>query len=328
MKALMNKAICLILLASGASALLAQGPSNCGNDRENLTVGSDFSGRFGFLPFEALNDQVDPNVLTGFDVDVACEVAHRLGFNTVTFRQTPFNLLLIELNEGETIDIALSARSITEARNNGDLANFVKYNDDDLGIVLDKEFADGDAALRDPETVLERLNEIGTTIAAVQGTRQMQILMGDDYPRIIVLPVANISAGVDAILDQLNSATGLFTDGPTALLLAGNDPDTLFGEDNVAVAEGSDVPSVGLGIAINTECCQLYADIAQAIDDMNNDGTLAALREDFEVGSFDPVDLTPEDCANTESNINSNAIYNWLFSRFCPCSPEIVLPIG
>ncbi len=67
-------------------------------------------------------------------------------------------------------------------------------------------------------------------------------------------------------------------------------------------------------------CC-----VAQAIKDMIADGTLARLQEEFNVGSFTPEDLTPEQCRGLESNIASNSIANFVFTKYCPCPLSFVL---
>ncbi len=128
-------------------------------------------------------------------------------------------------------------------------------------------------------------------------------------------------------MDGLTAAVplifGIFGDGPTALFLADNDED-LLGLNNV-VDESNTAPSQGLGIGINLECCQLYADVAQAIKDMTSDGTLERSRKQDNVGLFDPEDLTPVQCRGFESNIDSNAIANFVFSKYCPCPLTFVL---
>ena len=323
--------VLVLSLVSMSSALCAQGPSNCGENLDNLVVGSNLLGERGNPPWEVFNPDVTPMV-QGFDVRVACEVAHRLCFKKLTFRNTRFNALLDEVASGENIDIAMSALSITNARKALKDVSFVKYNDNDnLGMLVRAE----DVMLQDPATVLDVLNARGaggaeTQVTAVEGSRQLAILEAS-YPDIIRFPTTNVTFGSNSVIEGL-AAPGpiaLFTNGPTARELAEqineglNEPLVVALENvtaNIPPAQVSD----GFGIAINTECCQLYANIAQAIQDMENDGTLAALRKEFGVGTFTPQDLTPDECRDTESNINSNPTYNLTFSKFCPCDPEAV----
>ena len=315
------KKISLVLVVCLSSTLFGQGPSDCGTNRDELIVGSNFSGRLGYPPFEVLDQD---EVLEGFDVAVAIEVAHRLGFKLLTFRNTSFNALLDEVATGQNIDIALSAISITQMRNDRQDIGFVKYNNDDnLGLLIVPNLAQV-PGVSDPETALEVLNTFAADtvvpIAVVEGSRQEAILRGPDYTNLVanIQLFDNVTQAVDGMLPAPITTAVLFTDGPTVRDLAVTNPDLLVPIENVAVAAASDIPSQGLGIAISTECCQLYANIDQAIKDMTEDGTLQLLRDEFNVGTFTPDDLTPLACAGTEPTINSNAIYNWLFSKFCP----------
>ena len=316
----MTKALCLILLASRASALLAQGPSACGTNLNQLVVGSDFGGTLGYEPFE----QEVKGEVQGFDALVACNVAQRLGFQSVTFLQIAFDGLLADLTASPSpIDIVISAMSITPGRVDLPNVSFVKYNEDSLGIVLN--VADVTPALQNPVTVLTALNALGSPtdpliIATTEGSREQTILLDNAYPNLS--PLAEVT--LDEALSDLTSgkAFALFVDGPTAVALAAANPDTLFALKDVIDTTNSD-PSQGLGIAINSECCQLYANIQQAINDMNADGTLARLRTQFNVQQgFTPVSGLAPACAGTPT-INSNSIANYLFSKYCTCEVTV-----
>ncbi len=324
----MTKALCLILLASRASALLAQGPSECGTNLNQLVVGSDFNGSIGYLPFETDID----GVIEGFDAAVACEVAHRLGFGGVNFQQIPFPDLLTELTASpSSIDVVISALSLTDTVLATPGAGFVKYNDDSLGIVVNLDDV-GTAPLTntDPAAILTTLNDFGVTsgtnvvIGVMPGSRQEAIITSGAYSNLAAsLFDANqrdLEAALTALKSDTNQTIALFVDGATAVTLAAADP-TLFAINNVVDTTNSE-PSQGYGIAVNSACCQLYANVQQAINDMEADGTLARLRAEF-IGiptTFTPATgLTPAACAGTVSDINSNAIANFLFSKYCPC---------
>ncbi len=323
------KSLGLSLFVCMSSALFAQGPSNCGENLDELIVGSNLIGERGNPPWEVFNPGVDPRI-QGFDVRVACEVAHRVGFKKLSFRNTRFIELLDEVASGENIDIAMSALSITNARKALKDVSFVKYNDNDnLGMIV---WAD-DIMLQDPATVLDTLNTLAgdgmiTSVGFVEGSRQGAIL-GQSYPIITPFPVTNVTIGSNAVVNAAGFVSAaLFTNGPTARELAaqineGLEEPLVTALENVTANIPQEQESDGFGIAINTECCQLYANIAQAIQDMENDGTLAALRKEFGVGTFTPQDLTPDECRDTESNINSNPTYNLTFSKFCPCDPVL-----
>ncbi len=309
----MTKALCLILLASRASALLAQGPSACGTNLNQLVVGSDFGGRFGYEPFE----QEVKGEVQGFDAQVACQVAQRLGFQSVTFLQLPFAGLLADLTESPSpIDIVISAMSIAPS-NEAEGVSFVKYNEDSLGLVF--RVADVTPALLNPATALIALNQMGSPtallpIATTDSSRESHILSG--YPNLRAIQEATL----DDAFDDLTAgfAFALFVDGATAVKIAADNPDTLVAVKDVFDSTKTD-DSQGLGIAINSECCQLYANIQQAINDMNADGTLARLRIQFNVPQgFIPVSGLAPACAGTPT-INSNSIANYLFRKYCTC---------
>lgn len=323
----MTKALCLILLASRASALLAQGPSECGNNLNQLVVGSDFGGDIGYVPFETEDDEE----IVGFDASVACEVAHRLGFGGVSFRQVPFPDLLTTLTATPSgIDVVISAMSITQPRVDTPGVAFVKYNNDSLGIVFNT--ADVEPAFENPATVLQALNQFGVdndediVIAATAGSRQIDIINNDAYTNLAVSVFDTLEEALESLIDPSTATFALFVDGATAVTVAAADGD-LFALNNVVDTTNTAV-SQGLGIAVNAECCQLYANIQQAINDMNADGTLARLRAEFPgvPTGFTPANgLTPAACANTAENIDSNSVANYLFSKYCPCVVPVVI---
>ncbi len=317
--------ICLMLLMLSLVAVRAQGPSACGTNLKQLVVGADFgsgAGADGDLGYEPFEIEKDGNV-EGFDQVVACLVAQRIRLQGVVFKQIAFGDLLFDLTEPDSpIDVVISAMSITSDRVAKPNVSFVKYNEDSLGIVF--KIADVTPALQNPATVLNAVNQLGSatspiTVATTTNTREVKILSA--YPNISV-------DEEDELQDALNALTSgfafaLFVDGATAVKIAADNPDTLFAVKNVFDSTHTD-DSQGLGIAINSQCCQLYANIQQAINDMNADGTLARLRTQFNVPQgFIPVSGLAPACAGT-ANINSNAIANYLFSKYCICIAPVV----
>jgi len=324
----MTKALCLILLASGASALLAQGgPSQCGTaDRKNinLIVGSDFRGNLGYPPFETQDD----DEVIGFDASCACEIAHRLGFKGTQFLEVPLgNLLPVLAQTASPIDIAMSALSITSTAKAIPNVAFVKYNEDSLGIVFTKTFFDANIAanpgLVDPAQVLDVIKARNFRIAVVNNTRASDISADRQIPRLLA---STLTAAYNNLSINTGTLNILFVNGATAQALLAEAPDELVLVNNVVDTTNSE-PSDGLGIAVNAQCCQLYADIQKAVSDMNADGTLARLRAQFRVPKgFTPVTgLTPIACANTVAKqVNSNRIANYFFSKNCPCEVAVV----
>jgi len=336
---------CILNLCS----LQAEGPSKCGTDLITLTVGTDFSGTLGNVPFEQLvNGQ-----LTGFDIAVASEIAHRLGFQSITFRQisatqdsqkNPFPLLN-ELNKPTSqLDIGIRALSIiprpTALGSETTFSNisFVTYNDDIMGAVISSQ---ADAKYSNGSTYLETINNDSNTVKARADTTILSrefiimfpIVVGitNRYENITAVFDANLTQSVTRLNDQLADVTispdkpFLLTNNASAQALIGN-PDA-FPQASVRlipnVVDTKNIyPSQGLGIAVggiseDSEACdQLLANVAQAVKDMVVDGTLARLREEFNVTSSDDKLGTISTQSTTAPNINSNVVYNFLFSKY------------
>ena len=231
----------------------------------------------------------------------------------------------------------ISAISITPQRidDNPGVA-FIKYNDDTLALILPTALVTGDPALQNPATALERLNELAETdltltqVLTTIGSRQSDILNGvpapgqdDPYQFLEAEEVITLQQGLTALAANQNRS--FFTDEATARdLIARNLPE-LAGFTVIAPVAFDEAAfpgqvSQGLGIVVKSDCCQLFADIKQAIVDMEAEGVLPALRAEFQTGNFTPLNsdaLTPEACRNTQPNINSNRTANFIFTKFC-----------
>ncbi len=270
------------------------------------------------------------------------------------------NLLLDVENGTPQSNIGISAISITPNRikNFPELA-FIPYNDDDMSIILQSALVAGDPLLQKGATVLARLNTLAFTLVDLQtvftlfGSRQASTAtgfgsgiiaqsintIGSPYNRLESAPNGsdkaqfdNIQDAVTALLAALKAGNrrSLFIDTPTALALQkqGLIPGFTVVTGVIIDPSLNAFSSLGLGIAIPAECCQLYANIAKAIQDMEDEGVLAAMRAKWGTGSFTPpaVNLVPSGCANTTANINSNAIANYIFTKYCPQVATIVSP--
>lgn len=334
MKKLMLQALCLFL-AQGATALRAVGPSECGAIlSRDLIVGSNFAGTIGYVPFEVTDTKVTPLNVIGFDAAVACEVASRLGFVGVSFRQDNFEDLLPDLTLADSpFDIVMSAMSITPARKTEfPGVSFVKYNQDTLGLVYIK--GSEEASFTNPAEALEDLAGIRTALGVIKGSRQERIIQqnnapGDTYEGLFVFTFNTLQEALDNFISANPSVQALFVDGATAVALAAGNFNLLAVNEVVDTANTVDQTTQGLGIAIPSTCCQLYVNIQKAISDMNADGTLERLRAEFNVPrGFTPVSgLAPANCTLAPT-INSNAIANYLFTNYCPCTVTPLSPIN
>ena len=210
----------------------------------------------GFPPFESLTRD-EPRQLVGFDVEVACEVAHRLGFKDVQFKQNRFTSFIGALQAGEITPI-ISDMSITAERQQQ--VGFAKYNDDTLGMLFNEGIPE---RFQDTNTVLFELNLLGEEgepipIVVTVGSRQFAILNTPNYPGIEPVSFPDLQSALQSLEDPQNGVERLFIDGPTALFFAEGAPEDFVGLNNV-IDQFNTVPSQGLAIGINLACCQLCA---------------------------------------------------------------------
>ncbi len=319
-----------VLAALGIITLVhTTGPSNGGANRNQLLmVGSDFNGTIGNVPYETNNK----GLIIGYDGAVACEIAHRLGFNGVSFVEVPFTSLLTTLIEPNSpIDIVISAMSIAPSATvdvPAGSVSFVKYSEDQLGVVL----LSNDPLLDNPNraTILSQLNDISANVGVIPGSHENAVLAG--FPSLEVGKViqTNLEDALFALINHFDIGALLVNSASASALQAGEPLAGVAGTSGLVVVNnavntaGAD-PTQGLGIAIPSGSCQLYANIQQAITDMVADGTLLALQQKFKVPQgLTPVSgLTPSGCMSTPT-INSNSIANYIFTKYCNCAPTVV----
>jgi hypothetical protein len=315
-------------------------PSNS----SQLGVLSDFStgtlAPFGFPPFEVPTNSTN-TVVNGFDVQLAAQIAHRLGFtNGAIFLQAP----PLDLNEAGIPVIGISAVSITPDNSSVGNVAFINYNDDTLAIILPTALTTTNPTLLDPTQTLRGLNALGTPsslfqIATVVGqsqinSRQFKILnKNGSYPFIKPVTPGNVSDALNFIETNLAKSpsvnSAFFTDGPTATALknSGQIPEGFTVVQGVTFTGAPSQISDGLGIVVPLNCCQLYVNIAQVISDMEADGTLALMRAYWGTGNFTPENLTPPSCVAenlSPENVNNNGIDNFIFTKYCPQTAQAV----
>jgi len=306
----------------------ATGPSNGGaNLNQLLMVGSDFSGSIGNVPYETNNN----GRIIGYDGAVACEIAHRLGFNGVSFVEVPFTSLLTTLLEPNSpIDIVISAMSIAPSATvdvPAGSVSFVKYSEDQLGVV----FLSAETVLDNPNpaTVLSQLDSISANVGVISGSHEKAVLAG--FPNLDAgkFLETNLEDALIALIGHFDINALLVNSASASALQAGEplagvaSTSGLVVVNNAVNTAGAD-PTLGLGIAIPSGSCQFYANIQQAINDMISDGTLLALQQKFKVpqGLTQVSGLTPSGCTSTPT-INSNSISNYIFTKYCSCAPTV-----
>ena len=314
------KLFALALTALGCMSMVA----DCPEDQSMLSVGSDVAA--GLAPYESRDND---NNLVGFDKEVACELRKRLGFNMLPWTQFLFgNTLFNSLENGS--NIVISNISITPALR---LAfGWVKYNDDVLGMVMTpatKTALDtvAPAGTTTGVNVLAKLNNlrapIGSAAVGFNTNRREGAVLNDANFFGNLLPIAYDTrlAAVDGV--KTGGDDAYFTDNAVANNIVAGD-NTLVAINNVVIpttgGNSAAYQSDGLGIGINALCCQLYANVAQAIKDMTEDGTLADLRKEFNTGTFTPADLTPATCQGFEANLPVRNPLGDFLEKYCPCN--------
>jgi len=263
-------------------------PVNTDGSRKVLQVGTDTAGTLGYTPFEQGTGQA----LSGFDVEVIKEVAARIGFNGVNFKQIAFSgapvsfPLLNELNSTtSTIDVAIAALSIVERFGTGTVANpaltnigYAKYADDTFGIILP---AGVDAKFNDAATVLGLINAVGRITAfTITNSREGQTFgnLGQVNPD----PYSGISTFDNFTLTLAVSNFKLTAEKnptvPNFLMVDNDTARTLFADTTQfetgkfrlitnVIDQANVIPSQGLGIAVggineaSTSCTQLLVNI-------------------------------------------------------------------
>lgn len=220
-----------------------------------LTVGSDLD----FPPMEMLDDQGNA---AGFGVEMTQEICNRLGLEMNFLEPQNFDSLITQVNAGETMDIAVSSITITDER--AELIDFTEpYFDSNLALVVAK----GSVADK------SELNAEGCVIGVQSGSS------GEDWAKEN-LPNATIKA------------FGGPTDAMTALA-AGQVQGCVYDEPVAAAhtADGGQFPDAEIleviatgeqyGIAVNKNNVKLLADINAALAEMEEDGTMDALRAKY-----------------------------------------------
>ena len=205
-----------------------------------------------FPPF----DSRDGEALTGFDVSLARELANRLGLE-LDVEAVPFKDVVQDVHDGE-YDVAISALSINPSRS--ELVDFSSpYYLVDQAIICKKGAHDTVSELK------------GKRVAAQAETT------GYDYAK------ANVSESVVAYKSvaecfaalESGSVAAVVVDEPAANYLLNSVYSDLSTLETVATCEK-------YAVAVNKNNRGLTDAINQALEDMDKDGTLAALQAQVE----------------------------------------------
>ena len=239
-------------------------------EQGKLTVGSDIA----FPPFESVDPQTNKPV--GFDIDLATEVAERLGL-TPEFVNTGFDALFTQSLPQGQFDIAISAITVKKERQ--DSIDFtIPYFKADLSLAVKK-----DSDIDD----IEKLK--GQLIGAQAGTT------GEDCAKVIkdkvgASDVRTFETALQAFDDlDAGRVAGVVNDHPAT-------KEILSQRQGIKVAQVIDTKEV-YAIAIGKQKPDLRIAINKALKEIFEDGTYADIyKKWFKVEP--PFELPPADFPN------------------------------
>ncbi len=280
---------------------------------------------FGFPPWSFRSIIPSGTQASGFAADIACQLRKRLGYQAVEFVNDIGANLLADLNAGQAA-LVISHISITNGIANvvpssTALAAFIKYNDDTQESLV--------TTTKSGSTDLTTLcqNQIVTGFIAGQYSDQ-EILTNFKCNRagapasIPLQPFNTIDEALDglntgligALLINTPSANQILQTNPNGFVLSPVDPKGL-------------TSTQGIGIAVNNACCQLYANVQKAINEMIADGTLQTLATFWGTGTFTAPKAgtiaIPTSCGGAmpiaRPTVERNDISEFIFDKYCPC---------
>ena len=235
------------------------------NEDEDDPIRVGMSG--GYRPYTYVDDNGD---LTGFDVEVWTHIGQRIG-RDVEFVTSDFSGLFGMLDAGQLTTIA-NQITVTESR-------LEKYIFSDPYVYYGAQLAvqEGNKEIYDLETLK------GKTIGVDLGTNYEEMVRNFDRENEIEIITYDSGSGalqdvaigrIDAYLnDRLAIQTTIIESG-LPLSLAGEPLETLHNAFPFVISE---------------ENQDLIVEVNQVIEDLNNDGTLAAISL-----KYFPVDITKE----------------------------------
>lgn len=215
-------------------------------DTKALIVGTNGE----FPPFSFIENKT----LVGFDIDVAKEVAKKLG-RTIEFKDMPFDALIPDVLLGQ-VDFVAAGMSYTEER--AKRISFTKsYISTDPFVILSKS---------NSKLGMDDLKN--KTVVVIEGYTADQLMSSFPDIHLIRLPT------------QADGFMAIKSGRADAIVTAKSTVDAFFEVQDAS--QFHVVPIDGTGetcaLVVPKNKDQLLQDIQKALDDMESDGTLAALR--------------------------------------------------
>lgn len=216
-----------------------------------LTVAAEL----GFAPFESMNPQ--SGAPEGFDVDIAGEIAKRLGLEVNYLPSQKFDTLVPMIKQGGKADIAIAGITINDERSQSiDFSD--PYLDSNQSLVVKK----------DSDATAESLNVSGKKIV-VQGGTTGEEWATENIPNATVVPLDDVAAALAGV--QTGLYDGMVVDLPVASNLLSSSYTDLKIAQEIATGEQ-------YGICISKDNPGLKDAVNKVLADMKSDGTMDKLQ--------------------------------------------------
>lgn len=263
----MKKGLMKKIIATAVLGIMTMGLAGCGssNDKNSasktdllekiqkngkLVVG--MSADYAPYEFHYI-DENGKDVIGGFDVDIANEIANKIGVDLV-IQEMDFDALVSALPAGK-VDLVISGMNPTEER-----AKVVDFSDiyynSQHGILVRTEDADKYKTFADLE---------GAKVGAQLGSTQEQIAKAE-------IPNADLQllANVNNLILELKSGKvdAIVMEKPVAEMAVKNNPDLAVGEPTYEEKTGGNA----VGVAKNNP--ELLAKINEVINELNESGKM------------------------------------------------------
>ena len=262
-KGLMKKVIAAVMLGVMAMGFVGCGASSnkaSDNNSTDLLETIQEKGKLvvgmsaDYAPYEFhYIDENEKDVIGGFDVDIANEIADAIGVELV-IQEMDFDALVSALPAGK-VDVVISGMNPTEER-----AKVVDFSDiyynSQHGILVRAEDADKYKTFADLE---------GAKVGAQLGSTQEQIAKAE-------IPNADLQllANVNNLILELKSGKvdAIVMEKPVAEMAVKNNPDLAVGEPTYEEKTGGNA----VGVAKNNP--ELLAKINEVINELNESGKM------------------------------------------------------
>lgn len=298
------------------------GMADCGDDLQVLTVGL----TSGKAPFATAVG----NTLQGFDIDLACQLQKRLGFDKLVFKDVPFS----EVTNGPVdADFTLTMGGITVTPARLATANWVIYFPAGTSVIYNTANPPSNVT---PQGILAALNAAPTAFAVLSGSREQLIFsQGTAYPGIKAALFSRATTQDIAVAFLAGSLSAAIVDNDVAPVVveqtATLDPSRKLAVVPYVFIDYAGVESlrpVGtIGIGVNKACCQLLVNVHQAVVDMIADRTIATLTKKW-VPTIQPVTSTnsiPASCSDFSPMLPKRcSIGNFICSQPMACTFKVM----